>query len=104
MQPFDTTFGQILDWGTHCPFPLEQPLGHSIISFCFCFFITSSVIHRPVKDNVTCSGEETLRVCCADVAFTSLHFQTSVVSVDDVDDIWSIAADSQGLVFTRRGT
>jgi len=64
----------------------------------------SVTYYWPFVDNVTCSGEETLRVGCTDVARTCLCFQTSIVGVDDVDGIWSIAAETYRLVFTCRGS
>ena len=64
----------------------------------------SVTYYWPFVDNVTCSGEETLRVCCTNVAGTCLCFQTSIVGVNDVNDIWSIAAETHRLVFACRST
>ena len=61
-----------------------------------------NVGHWLVEDHVQCYADETLRVRCADVSVTRGGFQTSVLGVDDLDELL-IAADSQNGVLTRRG-
>ena len=60
--------------------------------------------HWLIVDHVACSSKQTFRVDCADVAVTCGFFQTSVVSVDDVDDTLSVTVDSYSFVFTCHGT
>jgi len=65
---------------------------------------TSEINDWPSVDNVPSSTDKTFRVRCADAGVTRGGIQTSVVGVDDPDDILFIAAHSQSGVLTRRGT
>ena len=56
---------------------------------------------RPILDDVACFTNKTFRVRCSDVAFAYVVFQTTVVGVDDKNDILFVAVDCQVGVFTR---
>ena len=57
------------------------------------FVIVANLTSSPVVNNVACSSKKAFRVWCSNVTFTCVIVQTTVVRVDDVDDILFVAAD-----------
>ena len=68
-----------------------------------CYSDAEEINDWPIDHNVACSIDKTFRVPCADVVVTRGGFQTSVVSIDDPDDLF-VAVDGQHVVLARRGT
>ena len=81
------------------------PFSRDLLTYLFAYLHRAvSVGHWLAEDHVSSYADKTLRVRWADVSLTRDVIQTSVLGVDDLDDILFMAADRQNGVLTRRGT